>query len=94
MSALRSSKGEVLGIIGRNSDNGSRAGDEGKSTLLQNPEPNHRADAGASDPAGGRMASLLEVGTGFHPGLIDRENVFLDGAILPAPGVLERLVPR
>lgn len=53
-----------------------------KINTAQNPEPNHGADGGAGDPKGGRVPSLLEVGTGFHPELIDRENVFLDGAIL------------
>ena len=66
-------QGEALGIIGRNG--------AGKSTLLkvlsQITEPT-RGEARIR----GRVASLLEVGTGFHPELSGRENVFLNGAIL------------
>jgi lipopolysaccharide transport system ATP-binding protein len=66
-------QGEVLGIIGRNG--------AGKTTLL-------KILSGVTDPTAGearirgRVGSLLEVGTGFHPDLTGRENVFFNGAIL------------
>jgi len=66
-------RGEIVGLIGRNG--------AGKSTLLKvlaritTPSAGHAV-------VYGRMGSLLEVGTGFHPELTGRENVFLNGAIL------------
>ena len=66
-------KGEVVGVIGKNG--------AGKSTLL-------KVISRITQPTGGqiklngRVASLLEVGTGFHPELTGRENIFLNGSIL------------
>lgn len=75
-------RGDVLGIIGRNG--------AGKSTLLKLLTRITAPTAGRID-LWGRVGSLLEVGTGFHPELTGRENVYLNGLIL---GMTRREVDR
>jgi lipopolysaccharide transport system ATP-binding protein len=70
---LEVARGEAVGIVGRNG--------AGKSTLLKILARITRPSSGRATLCG-RVGSLLEVGTGFHPELTGRENVYLNGAIL------------
>lgn len=71
--SLQIEQGDVVGVIGRNG--------AGKSTLLKVLSRITEPTSGHAEIRG-RIGSLLEVGTGFHPELTGRENVFLNGAIL------------
>jgi lipopolysaccharide transport system ATP-binding protein len=71
--SLTVNRGEALGLIGRNG--------AGKSTLLKLITRITEPTEGMSRTRG-RVGSLMEVGTGFHPELTGRENVYLNGAIL------------
>ncbi|MCC6697784.1 MAG: ATP-binding cassette domain-containing protein [Candidatus Hydrogenedentes bacterium] len=71
--SLNVERGEVLGLIGRNG--------AGKSTLLKILSRVVEPTEGQA-VLRGRMASLLEVGTGFHPDMTGRENIYLNGSIL------------
>ena len=67
-------RGEVVGIIGRNG--------AGKIDAAEDPVAASPSRPRAGSTIHGRVASLLEVGTGFHPELTGRENIYLNGAIL------------
>ncbi|MBI5901325.1 MAG: ABC transporter ATP-binding protein [Rhodocyclales bacterium] len=80
--SLRVDSGECLALVGRNGS--------GKSTLLKIVSRIIPPTDGLIRVQG-RVASLLEVGTGFHPELTGRENIFLNGALLGCP---ERVIRR
>lgn len=80
--SLHVNEGEVLGLIGRNG--------AGKTTLLKILSRITKPTTGWAE-IHGRVGSLLEVGTGFHPELTGRENAFLSGAIL---GMSKREIER
>jgi len=80
--SLQVNEGEVLGLIGRNG--------AGKTTLLKILSRITKPTTGWAE-IHGRVGSLLEVGTGFHPELTGRENTFLSGAIL---GMSKREIER
>src|SRR6266851_9148692 len=80
--SLEVKEGEVLGLIGRNG--------AGKTTLLKILSRITRPTLGWAEIRG-RVRSLLEVGTGFHPELSGRENTYLSGSIL---GMSKREIDR